>query len=233
MNNRDIYNNMPATPQEIYDSFNTLVFSQDTKVLHKMLIKNNLYNEIKHLNGDILEFGVFKGASLALCLQLLKLSEPHSLTNYIGFDFFDKEKVLDSLEEINKQLMHNVLNRGDINELKIDVIFNKCNQILPNRIKLIKGDASLTCIDFRKNNPGARIKLLYLDMDVEKPTFIVLKNLWDIVVLNGLIILDEYGFHIWDESNGVDRFLKTVQGKYKLRNTNIFSPTLIIEKISF
>ena len=198
-----------------------------------MLIKNNLYNEIKHLNGDILEFGVFKGSSLALWLQLLKLSEPHSLSKVIGFDFFDQHAVLESLDENNKQLMHNVLNRGDINELKIDVIFNKCNQILPNRIKLINGAASSTCIEFRENNPGACIKLLYLDMDVDKPTFIVLKKLWDILVLNGLIILDEYGFHSWDESNGVDRFLKTVQGKYKLRNTNIFSPTMIIEKISF
>ena len=103
MNNRDIYNYMPTTPQEIYDSFNTIVFSQDTRVLHKMLIKNNLYNEIKHLNGDILEFGVFKGASLALWLQLLKLTEPHSLTTVIGFDFFDKEEVLDSFDENSGQ----------------------------------------------------------------------------------------------------------------------------------
>lgn len=70
-------------------------------------------------------------------------------------------------------------------------------------------------------------------MDVDKPTYIVLKNMWDRIVLNGIVVLDEYGFHKWDESNGVDRFLKTIKGKYKLINTNIISPTLIIEKIDF
>ena len=37
-----------------------------------------------------------------------------------------------------------------------------------------------------------------------------IKNLWDLIVINGLVILDKYGFHKWDESNGVDRFLKTI-----------------------
>jgi hypothetical protein len=115
--------------------------------------------------------------------------------------------------------------------LNINVIYNKCNNILPNRVKLIKGDACDTCITFKNENPGARIKLLYLDMDVDKPTFIVLINLWDLIVKDGIVVLDEYGFHKWDESNGVDRFLRTIDGQYTLKNTNVNSPTLIIKKI--
>jgi hypothetical protein len=100
-------------------------------------------------------------------------------------------------------------------------------------LKLVKGDACETCISFKKDSPGLRIKLLYLDMDLDKPTFIVLENLWDMVVIDGIIILDEYGFHNWDESNGVDRFLKTIKGKYKLENTGVTGPTLVIKKIDF
>jgi hypothetical protein len=37
MDTSDIYNNITTTIQEMYDSFNTLVFSLDTKVLHKIL----------------------------------------------------------------------------------------------------------------------------------------------------------------------------------------------------
>lgn len=236
LNNIDykIYNNKIVTPQKIYDSFNTLVFSNDTRVIQKMIIKNNLYNQIKHLNGDILEFGVFKGASIALWLQLIKLHEYNSLTSVIGFDFFNKKNVLDSLDNENKNLMESIIDRDNDNgNLEIDVIYNKCEKILPNRLKLVEGDACTTCKFFKDKNPGLRIKLLYLDMDVDKPTFIVLKILWDIIVINGIVILDEYGFHNWDESNGVDRFLKTVKGKYKLKNTNISSPTLVIEKIEF
>ena len=59
--NNIFHNNRKQTEQIIYDSYNNLVFSDDTKVIQKMITKINLYNQIKHLNGDILEFGVFKG----------------------------------------------------------------------------------------------------------------------------------------------------------------------------
>lgn len=227
----DIFNSQKITPQEIYDSFNNLVFSNDTRVMFKMITKITLYNEIKHLNGDIFEFGVFKGASLALWLQLIKLYEINGLTSVVGFDYFDADDVLDSLEDDNKKLMGDVINRASSKtDLCEDTIYNKCNNILPNRLKLIKGNASETCVSFRKENPGARIKLLYLDMDVDKPTYDVLINLWDIVVKGGTVVMDEYGFHCWDESNGVDRFLKKIEGQYTLKNTNVNSPSLIIKK---
>ena len=230
----DIYNKQEETPNIIYESYNNLVFSNDKKVLFKMITKINLYKKIKHLNGDIMEFGVFMGAGIALWLQLLKLYEIHSSTMVIGFDFFDKNDLLKNLKGDNKNMMSQVINRGnDKNSIQLDVIKRKCSFILPNRFILIKGDACITSLEFKKNNKGERIKLLYLDMDLEEPTFQVLNNLWDRVVINGLIILDEYGFHKWDESNGVDRFLKTIKGKYKLLNTNVQNPTMIIEKIDF
>ena len=128
-------------------------------------------------------------------------------------------------------LMNDVVNRtSDKNDLSVDTIFNKCNNILPNRLKLIKGDACDTCVTFKNENPGTRIKLLYLDMDLDKPTFTVLINLWSLIVKHGIVVLDEYGYHKWDESNGVDRFLKTINGQYTLKNTNIRGPTLVIKK---
>ena len=128
-NNKDIYNERNITPQFIYDSYNNLVFSDDTKVIQKMITKINLYNQIKHLNGDILEFGVFKGASLALWLQLIKMYEYHSLTSVIGFDYFDSSETLESLDNKNKELMGYVLNRtDDLNDLTMESISNKCEK---------------------------------------------------------------------------------------------------------
>lgn len=231
---KTIYNHQIKTPQEIYDAFNSLVFSSDTRVIHKMLTKNNLYNQVKDLNGDIFEFGVFKGASLALWLQLIKLHESHSSTLVVGFDFFDKVETLSSLSDENKELMNSVLSRGKTDEdICMDVIYEKCQKIIPNKLILIKGDARKTSIAFKNENPGARIKILYLDMDVDEPTFVVLQTMWEKVVINGLVVLDEYGFHKWDEANAVDRFLQTIPGKYKLMNTMIFSPCLVIEKLAF
>ena len=80
--------------QTLYDSFNTLMFSKNSFILHKLITKINIYNNVKDLYGDILEFGVFKGASLALWLQLKKLYEPNSSTKIIGFDFFNCEELI-------------------------------------------------------------------------------------------------------------------------------------------
>lgn len=231
----ELYNNRPETKQNIYDAFNELVFSNDTRVIQKMIVKINFYNEVKNLLGDIFEFGVFKGASLALWLQLIKLNEYSGLTSVVGFDFFNRNNVLDSLEGENKELMKSVIERaGNIDDLSSEVIMAKCNNILPNRVKLIEGDASVTSLEFKEKNPGARIKLLYLDMDLDKPTYDTLVNLWDIVVVNGIVILDEYGYHSWDESNGVDRFLKSLvlDKDYKLIKTGVHSPTLVIKKLT-
>lgn len=230
-----VYNNRPKTSQNIYDAFNELVFSNDTRVIQKMITKINFYNEVKDLFGDIFEFGVFKGASLALWLQLIKLNEYSGLTSVVGFDFFNKNNVLNSLDGENKELMRTVIERAENNDdLSLDVIMKKCNNILPNRVKLISGDASVTSLEFKKKNPGARIKLLYLDMDLDKPTYDTLVNLWDKVVVNGIVILDEYGFHSWDESNGVDRFFKSLilNKNYKLIKTGVEAPTLVVKKLT-
>jgi len=229
-----IYNNLKETPQSVYDAFNTLMFSDDTRVIHKCLSKTQLYHKIRHLNGDILEFGAFKGASLALWLQLIKLYECHALTSVVGFDFFDKDATINSLINTNQHLMSDVLNRAQSDDdLSVETILRKCSVILPNKLTLVKGDACETAISFKQENPGFRIKLLYLDMDLDHPTFTVLTHLWERVVIGGIVVLDEYGFHKWDESNGVDRFLQTIPGKYTLENTGVVSPTLVITKTGF
>ena len=98
---------------------------------------------------------------------------------------------------------------------------------------LIKGDAVNTSKTFIDKNPGLKIKLLYMDLDVGEPTYKVLLELWDKVCINGIIVFDEYAYHQWDESIGVDNFLKSIEGKYIMYPTNVFSPTAYIKKIAY
>lgn len=228
-----IYHMIPKSTQDLYDSFNNIMFSKNPFIFHKLVSKIQVYESVKHLYGDILEFGVFKGASLALWLQLKKLYEPNSSTKIIGFDFFNQENTLASLKDntSNSLLMEQVLLRANNNDLDINTIKNKCDAILENSTILIKGDASKTSEEFNNNNPGARIKILYLDMDVAEPTYAVMHNLWNKLVTGGKIILDEYGHHTWDESNGADKFLKEIPGKYSISCSGVMAPTLIITKL--
>ena len=230
--NIDIYNGIKDTPQNIYDYYNNFIFSNDNRVFNKMLKRSELYLNINNnIVGDILEFGVFKGASIALWLKLLNMYEPNGITKVIGFDFFDGNVVINNLNDLNKSMMENVINRTDNNELLIENIENKLKNFDKSRYMLIKGNAINTSKQFIIDNPGLKIKLLYMDLDVGEPTYEVLKNMWNNISINGIIVFDEYAYHKWDESIGVDKFLKTIEGKYEQFSTNIYSPTFYIKKL--
>ena len=48
---------------------------------------------------------------------------------------------------------------------------------------------------------------MYLDLDIDKPTYASLNMLYDRIVRGGIIVFDEYACEKWTESNAVDRFL--------------------------
>ena len=118
----DIYNSIGETPQSVYDSYNNLMFSGDSRVFNKMIKKIELYMQVKDLAGDILEFGVFKGAGMAIFLKLKMMYEPNSIMKVIGFDFFDSDKLTNSLDGLNKTMMSTVLNRAQSNELSFEAV---------------------------------------------------------------------------------------------------------------
>lgn len=232
-NTADIYNGIKETPQCIYDHYNNFIFSDDTRVFNKMMKRTELYLQTKDLIGDILEFGVFKGASIGLWIKLLKMYEPNSITKVIGFDFFNSTELINGLDGLNKSMMSSVVDRVGDEDLFINSVTKNLQIIDPSKFMLIKGDAVKTSKTLTQNNPGLKVKLLYMDLDVGEPTYQVLLELWDRVCINGIIVFDEYAYHQWDESVGVDNFLKSIEGKYIIYPTNVFSPTAYIKKIAY
>lgn len=219
--------------QELYDSYNNFIMSDERKLFFKMYWRMKLFDMVKHLHGDIVECGVFKGAGLILWLKLMDLEQQHSIKKVIGFDFFDPNFVADLPDKIDKALMQQVFDR-DSSLKKDDVSLEAITQRItnagfkPNRYQLVKGDISKTSSEFLIERPGFRISLLYLDLDIDKPTYDTLEALWDRVVPGGLVVFDEYAYHSWSESNAVDRFIK--DRGLKLHNTNIETPTAYIIK---
>jgi hypothetical protein len=230
-NDISIYNGIEATRQSVYDSYNYFIFSKDNRVFNKMIKRTELYFNVKDIVGDILEFGVFKGASIALWSKLINMYEPNSITKVIGFDFFNPEQIVSELDGINKEMMANVVNRVEKGDLSLESVQKRLSAFDSSRYKLIRGNAVSTSSTFVNNNPGLKIKMLYMDLDVGEPTYEILLKLWDNVSINGIIVFDEYAYHQWDESVGVDKFLKTIHGKYEQFPTGIYSPTFYIKKI--
>ena len=85
------------------------------------------------------------------------------------------------------------------------------------KIHLVKGDIMKTLPKFKSENKDIKIRLLHLDVDLYKPTKLILETLWDNVTLGGIIILDEYGFNEWSgESKAVDEFFRSRNIKVKI-----------------
>jgi hypothetical protein len=223
--------NMPS--QELYDSFNNFIFNKDIKVLGKLLHRFIFFEKTKHLAGDIVELGVFKGSGVATFVKFLEIFCTHSNKKVIGFDLFDStNKVIETYENGDK--MKIVYNRTIPDNLLLESVRENLLNINNDNSKfiLIKGDVCVTTKEFVNENPGFRISLLYVDLDLNEPVYESLKNLWDKVLEGGYILFDEYEYHKFDESNGVDRFLKDFNLKYDVISTNWMCPTAyLIKKI--
>jgi hypothetical protein len=220
--------------QEFFDSFNKFILSNDTRTFNKLIARTLLYNEVKDIPGDIVECGVFKGTGLYTFLKLKRLFNPNSSKKIIGFDFFDTNHLISSIKSKTDKEAMSVLFKERNFEHKRDfdnVLHSKLNHdgFFDYEFYLIKGDVSKTTKQFSEDNPGLKISLLYMDVDLEIPTYNTLVNLWDNISYNGLIVFDEYGYHKWSESKGVDRFVK--ERGLELKSLNYICPTAYIKKV--
>lgn len=230
-------NNKNISEQKTYDDFNNFIFSNDIKIFGKLLYRHKFFEEVKDLPGDIVEVGVFKGSGIATFSKILEIYCPNSIKKIIGFDIFNPDMskiILEKDNNIDKNNMNIIYSRINEKDRTYNAVKERLNNMkINNNVVLIEGDVEETLPDFVLNNPGQRISLLYIDVDIERPTYNALKYLWDKVVPGGIIVFDEYEYHKFSESCGVDKFLKERKIKYNIKTTNWLAPTCYIKKEYF
>lgn len=231
-------NNSKNCPSEnSYKAFNDFIFSNDIKLLGKLLYRFKFFLETKHLPGDIVEIGVFKGSGIATFTKFIDIFIPNSNKKVIGFDIFNTEEssfILQTKDSnIDKDTMETVYSKVDKNELSLDLVkqrLSNTTQFINDKIKLIQGDVEQTLPNFINDNPGFRASLIYIDVDIARPTYISLKYLWDRLLPGGVILFDEYEYHLFSESEGVDKFLKEKNITYQVVSTDWIAPTAYLRK---
>ena len=226
-------NSKAITSDVVYDSFNKFIFSNDIKVLGKLLYRFDFFNKIKDLPGDIVEIGVFKGSGIATFSKFLEIYCPNSNKKIIGFDIFQKNanEILSKDIELDKSNMNTVFSRVNSDDLTLESVDNRLSCMnIAKKYYLVEGDVEETLPIFLEKNPGLRISLIYIDCDIERPTYFSLKYLWDRLLPGGIILFDEYEYHTFSESNGVDKFLKEKNIKFNLKSTNFMCPTAYLIK---
>jgi len=239
MNLSDICNNniLNQPSDENYKKFNEFIFSNDLKLTGKLLHRFKFFLDIKHLPGDIVEIGVFKGSGIATFTKFLDIFCPNSNKKVIGFDVFDVNEsnfLLSSKDNaLDKTSMTTVYSKVNPEDLSYETVIKNLSlacEKSQDKIKLIKGDVEKSLPIFLKENPGFRTSLIYIDVDIERPTYHALINLWDRLLPGGIILFDEYEYHVFSESCGVDKFLKEKNIEYNIISTDWIAPTAYIKK---
>jgi hypothetical protein len=219
---------------DIYNTFNDFIFSTDIKLIGKLLHRFEYFQKVKDLPGDIVEIGVFKGSGIASFSKFVEIYCPNSNKKIIGFDIFDpdnSDEILSKDGNFDKKKMNSVYDRVNHNELTLENVSKRLeNMNIHKKYILIKGDVEQTLPKFNIDNPGFRASLIYIDVDLERPTYHSLINLWDRLLPGGIILFDEYEYHKFSESNGVEKFLKEKNIQYELKSTNWFAPTCYLIK---
>ncbi|GBF80331.1 TylF/MycF/NovP-related O-methyltransferase [Aphanothece sacrum] len=198
--------------REIYDAFEQFIFSDDTKILAKLVARTLIFEKIINVPGDIVEAGVYRGSGMLTWLKLKRILAPNALKKVIGFDYFDTESLLNSLSGQDKVSMKSLFEvRGYQHEegaerFVHDLIANA--GFIQSSYEIVKGDISQVAQEFVDQRPGFKISCLYLDLDLQYPTYHALNAFWDRVSVGGMVVFDEYAYHQWSEAQGADQFFE-------------------------
>jgi hypothetical protein len=182
--------------------------------LKRFLAHYELYRMVMDLPGDIVELGVYRGASLmafANFMEIRNMGDRHRrVFGFDNFKGFGDLHVKDGAEQADVGKKAGGFSSEDFESALEDAIrIFDSDRFIPYkaRIKLIKGDIEQTVPEFVANTPGVRISLLHFDVDLYKPTLVALNHLWPLVVPGGVVAFDEYGIPPWEgESRAVDEF---------------------------
>jgi SAM-dependent methyltransferase len=191
--------------------------------LTRFLAHYELFKRIINLPGSIVEMGIYRGGSFFVWHKLLEIFLPTETSRKVfGFDRFQG---LFDLNENDGKTQENVgksvegWNAGPVEKevFQLCDIHNVDSVLSKRRSQIIKGDILETLDKFLEDNPGVRISLLHVDVDLHDVTKFVLDKLYDKVVPGGLIVFDEYAYPPWEgETRALEGFLKERGLKVKI-----------------
>lgn len=188
--------------QNQWDYENGFYLTSHKTRIAKLIAHYDLYKKIINLPGHIVECGVYKGSSFIRFATFRDMLESPYSRKIIGFDMFGKfprsgdKNDLEFIKKFEKS-------GGDgITKQEFEKVLNYKNF---QNYELVEGDIAKTIPNYVKHHPELKIALLHIDVDVYEPTKIILENLFDKVVKDGLIILDDYGT-VAGETKAVDEF---------------------------
>jgi len=196
--------------------------------LERHLAIFELYRKTAELPGSVAEFGVYNGSTFYFLSRLIEIfnrpcfeRDGASSSHLYGFDIFTGITELASEDNTLIETGQRKIGgfRQDPEVFFEDLDWHKStNTTIGGRMHIIQGDVSETFPRFVKENPGVRFRFVLMDLDLYRPTSVVLESIMDYMVPGGIIAFDEYAIQEWPgETLAVDRFIR----KYNLKLQSI------------
>ncbi len=152
---------------------------------------------VKGLEGDFVECGVNTGSYARAIVEYINF-------NSLGKTFF----LMDTYSGLDQNLITTEEKKLGINNYKYRDTYEEVKKTFaPFNTKIIKGSIpeTLPQCDVKK------VCFLSIDMNNVIPEIAAMEYFWDKIVLNGMVVLDDYGFplHI-NQKLAFDKFAKSV-----------------------
>jgi hypothetical protein len=217
-----LFHSASGSFQEKMQAFPRFVSRQQQAIY---LYKWELFKQILDVHGSIFEFGVYMGSGLFSFANFSSILEPFNYQRKIvGFDTFDGFPDIDTADLKSRDPSEKLVPGGfRVGDDLHDQLQRSIEQFDTNRpighvqkVELVKGDIMETLPKFISDNPHTLISLLYLDLDLYKPTKLVLELLYDRIVPGGIIAFDELNNQKWPgETTAYLEFFKGRGGSLK------------------
>lgn len=198
--------NLPSF-ENMYEFENNYMLTAKPNRIGKLLVQFELLQKTKTIPGDIVEFGVFKGASFSRLAMFRNLLGMENCKKLIGFDIFGKFPAAKTDEDkIQKQQFTTFAGDESIsNEQLLSVLLNNgCNK----NIDLIAGDICESLPNYLIQNTATKFSFINLDVDLENVTSIILENCYSRLSRGGIIMFDDYTFFA-GATQVIDNFCNT------------------------
>lgn len=166
------------------------------QVITDFLVRIDLFRMILEVPGSIVECGVFNGQGLMTFAQASAILEPNNLSRMLyGFDTFEGFRGVSPEDARGNSgfLKEGGMGLDSFERLNRAIKLYDRNRFIGHveKVRLVKGDIMETLDPFLEANPHLLVALLYLDLDLYKPTRHVLERLIDRVPKGGIIAFDQ------------------------------------------
>jgi hypothetical protein len=189
----ELFQQTPLPAQQL--ATNLGLYLRSTMVA-KILYLDELYRQILHLPGVIMEFGCWWGANLSLFSSLRAVHEPYNYTRrVIGFDTFAGYQSVSDQDGTSPFVVEGAYAVAADYAPHLEAVLECHESENPmahvRKHELVAGDVTRTFPQYLERHPECVVALAYLDMQLYEPTKVALEGLLPHLVSGSVLAIDE------------------------------------------